>query len=223
MLALRKRWGVPGRYVSVGALPRNTMSGFCAFFSSSPFFPSSCLTGPSCVGGHTMLQNDHIGKPLFVHANLLKQIPSGVGKGASSFSSSPLSYRSSSSHSDRLRLGSSPSTPHSSFYPFPPRRRRYDFESPRGGRPAYGRRRRLRYARKRWKRWHRDRSCARWSGRVEVEEEGCDGKGHSSRSFSSSPFRSSSMKLTRVLFAGLPRWMGQRSLQYVSPFLPSTL
>ncbi|GAA5904617.1 hypothetical protein JCM6882_004922 [Rhodosporidiobolus microsporus] len=59
-LALRKRWGVPGRYVSVGALPKNTMSGFC---------------------GHTMLQNDHLGKPLFVHANLLKQIPSGVGKG----------------------------------------------------------------------------------------------------------------------------------------------
>ncbi|GAA5992174.1 hypothetical protein JCM11641_007787 [Rhodosporidiobolus odoratus] len=59
-LALRKRWGVPGRYVTVGALPRNTMSGFC---------------------GHTMLQNDHLGKPLFVHANLLKQIPSGVGKG----------------------------------------------------------------------------------------------------------------------------------------------
>ncbi|GAA5998961.1 uncharacterized protein JCM10292_005826 [Rhodotorula paludigena] len=59
-LALRKRWGVPGRYVSVGALPRNTMSGFC---------------------GHTMLQNDHLGRPLFVHANLLKQIPSGVGKG----------------------------------------------------------------------------------------------------------------------------------------------
>ncbi|GAA5907033.1 uncharacterized protein JCM6883_006119 [Sporobolomyces salmoneus] len=59
-LALRKRWGVPGRYVSVGALPSNTMSGFC---------------------GHTMLQNDHFGKPLFVHANLLKQIPSGVYKG----------------------------------------------------------------------------------------------------------------------------------------------
>ncbi|GAA6021382.1 hypothetical protein JCM10207_002029 [Rhodosporidiobolus poonsookiae] len=59
-LALRKRWGVPGRYVSVGALPRATLSGFC---------------------GVTMLQNDHIGRPLFVHANLLKQVPSGVGKG----------------------------------------------------------------------------------------------------------------------------------------------
>ncbi|GEM10957.1 alpha 1,2-mannosyltransferase, glycosyltransferase family 71 protein [Rhodotorula toruloides] len=59
-LALRKRWGVPGRYVSVGALPRDTISGFC---------------------GHSMLQNDHLGKPLFVHANLLKQISSGVGKG----------------------------------------------------------------------------------------------------------------------------------------------
>lgn len=36
MLALRKRWGVPGRYVSVGALPRNTMSGFCKYFSPLP-------------------------------------------------------------------------------------------------------------------------------------------------------------------------------------------
>ncbi|GAA5875087.1 hypothetical protein JCM16303_005003 [Sporobolomyces ruberrimus] len=59
-LALRKRWAVPGRYVSVGALPSNTMTGFC---------------------GTTMLQHDHLGKPLFVHANLLKQIPSGIGKG----------------------------------------------------------------------------------------------------------------------------------------------
>ncbi|GAA5958578.1 hypothetical protein JCM3765_006679 [Sporobolomyces pararoseus] len=59
-LALRKRWGVPGRYVSVGALPSNTLSGFC---------------------GTTMQQNDHFGRPIFVHANLLKQIPSGVYKG----------------------------------------------------------------------------------------------------------------------------------------------
>lgn len=44
-LALRKRWAVPGRYVSVGALPRDTMSGFC---------------------GLTMLQNDHYGRPMFV-------------------------------------------------------------------------------------------------------------------------------------------------------------
>jgi len=63
-LALRKRWGVPGRYVSVGALPSNTMSGFC---------------------GHTMLQNDHSGKPLFIHQNLMKQIPSGVYKGEQRF------------------------------------------------------------------------------------------------------------------------------------------
>ncbi|GAA5873215.1 hypothetical protein JCM8547_008603 [Rhodosporidiobolus lusitaniae] len=60
MLALRKRWAIPGRYVSVGALPRNTMSGFC---------------------GLNMLQHDHLGRPLMVHANLLKQVPSGVGKG----------------------------------------------------------------------------------------------------------------------------------------------
>ncbi|BGP58166.1 hypothetical protein JCM8202v2_005827 [Rhodotorula sphaerocarpa] len=58
-LALRKRWAVPGRYVSVGALPRDTMSGFC---------------------GLTMLQNDHYGRPMFVHYNLLKQVPSGVGR-----------------------------------------------------------------------------------------------------------------------------------------------
>ncbi|KAK4046908.1 hypothetical protein OIO90_006390 [Microbotryomycetes sp. JL221] len=59
-LALRKRWGLPGRYIGVGALPRNSMTGFC---------------------GHTMLQHDHLGRPLFVHANLLKQIPSGIGPG----------------------------------------------------------------------------------------------------------------------------------------------
>ncbi|POY72267.1 hypothetical protein BMF94_4701 [Rhodotorula taiwanensis] len=59
-LALRKRWAVPGRYVSVGALPRDTMSGFC---------------------GLTMLQNDHVGRPMFVHYNLLKQVSSGVGRG----------------------------------------------------------------------------------------------------------------------------------------------
>lgn len=67
-LALRKRWAVPGRYVSVGALPSNTMTGFC---------------------GTTMLQHDHLGKPLFVHANLLKQIPSGIGKGKLSLYISP--------------------------------------------------------------------------------------------------------------------------------------
>lgn len=27
-LALRKRWGVPGRYVGVGAFPTDAMSGF---------------------------------------------------------------------------------------------------------------------------------------------------------------------------------------------------
>ena len=63
MLALRKRWGVPGRWVSAGALPSGTASGdFCA---------------------HTMVQHDSWGEPLFVHYNLLKQIPSGVGRGFS--------------------------------------------------------------------------------------------------------------------------------------------
>ena len=32
-------------------------------------------------GAQTMLQHDHLGFPMFVHANLLKQIPSGVGRG----------------------------------------------------------------------------------------------------------------------------------------------
>jgi alpha 1,2-mannosyltransferase len=58
MLALRKRWALPGRYVGGGGLPRATMSGdFCA---------------------HTMQQYDHAGRPMFIHYNLLKQIPSGV-------------------------------------------------------------------------------------------------------------------------------------------------
>lgn len=58
MLALRKRWALPGRYVGGGGLPRGTMSGdFCA---------------------HTMQQYDHAGRPMFIHYNLLKQIPSGV-------------------------------------------------------------------------------------------------------------------------------------------------
>ena len=63
MLALRKRWAVPGRWVGAAALPWGTASGdFCA---------------------HTMLQHDSWGEPLFVHYNLLKHIPSGVGRGYS--------------------------------------------------------------------------------------------------------------------------------------------
>ncbi|WWC59407.1 uncharacterized protein I303_101962 [Kwoniella dejecticola CBS 10117] len=63
MLALRKRWAVPGRWVGAAALPSGTASGdFCS---------------------HTMLQHDSWGEPLFVHYNLLKQIPSGVGRGFS--------------------------------------------------------------------------------------------------------------------------------------------
>ncbi|RSH83812.1 hypothetical protein EHS25_005427 [Saitozyma podzolica] len=63
MLALRKRWAVPGRWVGAAALPSGTASGdFCA---------------------HTMLQHDSWGEPLFVHYNLLKQIPSGIGRGFS--------------------------------------------------------------------------------------------------------------------------------------------
>ncbi|KAK6903885.1 hypothetical protein I203_107395 [Kwoniella mangroviensis CBS 8507] len=63
LLALRKRWAVPGRWVGAAALPSGTASGdFCS---------------------HTMLQHDSWGEPLFVHYNLLKQIPSGVGRGFS--------------------------------------------------------------------------------------------------------------------------------------------
>jgi hypothetical protein len=43
MLMLRKRWGVPGRWVAAGALPSNTPSGFCS---------------------HTMMQHDAWGEPL---------------------------------------------------------------------------------------------------------------------------------------------------------------
>ncbi|KAF8494303.1 mannosyltransferase putative-domain-containing protein [Gautieria morchelliformis] len=63
MLALRKRWALPGRYVGAGGFPRGTGSGeFC---------------------GNTMQQYDHIGRPAFIHYNLLKQIPSGVYRGFS--------------------------------------------------------------------------------------------------------------------------------------------
>lgn len=63
MLALRKRWALPGRYVGAGGFPRGTASGeFC---------------------GHTMQQYDHAGRPAFIHYNLLKQIPSGVYRGFS--------------------------------------------------------------------------------------------------------------------------------------------
>ena len=62
-LALRKRWALPGRWVGAAGLPSGTASGeFCA---------------------HTMQQYDASGEPAFVHYNLLKQIPSGVGRGYS--------------------------------------------------------------------------------------------------------------------------------------------
>lgn len=60
MLALRKRWALPGRYLGAAGLSWNTQSGYC---------------------GHTMLQHDIEGRPLFVHMNLLKQIPSGISRG----------------------------------------------------------------------------------------------------------------------------------------------
>lgn len=63
LLALRKRWGTSGRFVGSAALPGPTLSGdFCS---------------------HTMAQHDAYGAVLFVHANLLKSIPSGVGRGFS--------------------------------------------------------------------------------------------------------------------------------------------
>lgn len=33
---LRKRWAAPGRYVGAGALPGNTLSGFCGHVSDQP-------------------------------------------------------------------------------------------------------------------------------------------------------------------------------------------
>ncbi|GHJ88582.1 hypothetical protein NliqN6_4984 [Naganishia liquefaciens] len=62
LLALRKRWGVPARWVAASALAGNTASGWC---------------------GHTMTQFDAYGDPLFIHYNLMKQIPSGIGRGFS--------------------------------------------------------------------------------------------------------------------------------------------
>jgi len=60
MLALRKRWALPGRYLGAAGLSWNTLSGYC---------------------GHTMLQHDVMGRPIFIHMNLLKQIPSGISRG----------------------------------------------------------------------------------------------------------------------------------------------
>ncbi|KAG0143192.1 hypothetical protein CROQUDRAFT_661603 [Cronartium quercuum f. sp. fusiforme G11] len=61
MLALRKRWALPGKFLGAAGLSWNTQTGFCA---------------------HTMLQSDIEGRPLFVHMNLLKQIPSGISRGS---------------------------------------------------------------------------------------------------------------------------------------------
>lgn len=63
MLMLRKRWAVPGRWVAAGGLPGGTLSGdFCAL---------------------SMIQHDAWGVPLFVHYNLMKTVPSGIGLGFS--------------------------------------------------------------------------------------------------------------------------------------------
>ncbi|TXT06091.1 hypothetical protein VHUM_03564 [Vanrija humicola] len=63
MLMLRKRWAVPGRWVAAGGLPGGTLSGdFCAL---------------------SMIQHDAWGVPLFVHYNLMKTVPSGIGYGFS--------------------------------------------------------------------------------------------------------------------------------------------
>ncbi|PLW11897.1 hypothetical protein PCANC_15616, partial [Puccinia coronata f. sp. avenae] len=60
MLALRKRWALPGRYLGATGLSWDTLTGYC---------------------GHTMLQHDVTGRPIFIHMNLLKQIPSGITRG----------------------------------------------------------------------------------------------------------------------------------------------
>ncbi|KAI8445597.1 mannosyltransferase putative-domain-containing protein [Phakopsora pachyrhizi] len=61
MLALRKRWALPGRYLGAAGLSWNTLTGYC---------------------GHTMLQHDPEGRPLFIHMNLLKLIGSGISQGS---------------------------------------------------------------------------------------------------------------------------------------------
>ena len=57
LLMLRKRWAVPGRHVASASWSSDDeirqQKGFC---------------------GHSMIQHDHEGQPLFVHANLLKRI-----------------------------------------------------------------------------------------------------------------------------------------------------
>lgn len=49
LIMLRKRWGVPGRYVSAGALPRDTQTGYC---------------------GHSMIQHDSWGEVFTVSCNV---------------------------------------------------------------------------------------------------------------------------------------------------------
>ncbi|EJT50851.1 hypothetical protein A1Q1_07959 [Trichosporon asahii var. asahii CBS 2479] len=62
MLMLRKRWAVPERWIAAGGLPGDTLTGWC---------------------GLSMVQSDPWGMPAFVHYNLLKHVPSGVGRGFS--------------------------------------------------------------------------------------------------------------------------------------------
>lgn len=62
LLMLRKRWAVPERWIAAGGLPGDTLTGWC---------------------GLSMIQSDPWGSPAFVHYNLLKHVPSGVGRGFS--------------------------------------------------------------------------------------------------------------------------------------------
>lgn len=59
MLALRKRWAIPGRPVSPASWSDTGLLG-------------AANEGKFC--GHTMIQSDAEGEPAFVHANLLKRI-----------------------------------------------------------------------------------------------------------------------------------------------------
>lgn len=57
MLALRKRWTVPGAYIGSASWGPERDAIYCS---------------------HTLIQMDHLGDPLFVHANAVKKLPENV-------------------------------------------------------------------------------------------------------------------------------------------------
>lgn len=53
MLALRKRWTVPGAFIGSASWGPERQAIYCS---------------------HTLVQNDHLGEPLFIHANAVKKV-----------------------------------------------------------------------------------------------------------------------------------------------------